>query len=221
MCPSKCKRERPSVEEHCLPTSKYQFYNLFHRHLHSHFISPLPNSFCAFHQLSKLSFKFEARLPPRSRFPFKPGPRVAACQTVPPAQIKILGVRVRLSFATAETELVCFFFLSNHWQWFCQGARVLAGKSARVGGRAEAAVAGRRPGTSHLCRPAAALSPAPARPAPGSIHCCTVPGRGTPARHQHSQLASLLPGAVLTRDSSQTPFKHCKEPIQPTEREST
>jgi len=36
---------------------------------------------------------------------------VAACQTVPPAQIKILGARVRLSFATSETELVCFFSL--------------------------------------------------------------------------------------------------------------
>ena len=45
----------------------------------------------------------------------------SARQTVP-AQLKILGVRLGLFFATAETKLLSFFSLSNHWQWFCQGA---------------------------------------------------------------------------------------------------
>ena len=51
---------------------------------------------------------------------------------------------------------------------------MLAGKSARVGGggRAEAAVAGRRPGTSHLCRPAALGTGTAA----GSIHCTVRSG---------------------------------------------
>ena len=59
-----CKRERPSVEEDCLPTSKYQFY----KHLHIHFVS---NRSCAL-LINCQRWALNMRPSPlRSRFPFK------------------------------------------------------------------------------------------------------------------------------------------------------
>ena len=76
-----CKRKRPSVEEDCLPTSKYQFY----KHLHIHFVS---NRSCAL-LINCQRWALNMRPSPlRSRFPFKNRGPCLAIQIQKPRQHK-------------------------------------------------------------------------------------------------------------------------------------
>jgi len=209
VCPSICKRERPSVEEHCLPTSKYQLYNLFYKH--NHFVPPASALF--------INCQTWGPLPPRSRFPFKVGPRVATCQTVP-AQLKIWTVRVRLFFATAETKsLYAFFLLQTIGSDFARGPECWQARVREWGG----GLRQRWLGGALAPVTSAGLQQRSARHRHGrhrgQYTAARWQPRTTPARH--SQLASLLPRAVLTRDSSQTPFNTAKNQFnQQRERES-
>jgi len=91
------------------------------------------------------------------------------------------------------------FFFFKPLAAILPGGQSAGRQECESGGGAEAAVAGRRPGTSHLCRPAAALSPAPARPAPGSIHCC-------PVAAPHHTSAALAVGKSSTQSRSHPGF---------------
>ena len=106
-----CKRERPSVEEDCLPTSKYQFY----KHLHIHFVS---NRSCPL-LINCQRWALNMRPSPlRSRFPFKN--RVWQSRSRNPdstnRQQKILCASVLFFCFKIFVTISKLWCLSNYWQ---------------------------------------------------------------------------------------------------------